>query len=82
MEDVRDQQFRDVTVILDGKNFIDCQFHECELQYSGGLVTFVETAVIRCHWSFGDAAHRTINMLQFFDLEVPVDPLHGRLPTS
>lgn len=79
MEDVRDQKLDNELVLLDGKNFIDCEFVNCELEYHGGPVTFLETAVIGCRWSFGSAAHRTINLLQFFDLEVPVDPIHCSL---
>ena len=80
MEDVRNQQYRNELVLLDDKNFIDCELLECVLEYHGGPVTFLETAVIRCKWSFGSAAHRTINLLQFFDLEIPVEPIHSTLP--
>ncbi len=73
MEEVRGQIFRDQTVVLDEKNFIDCEFHNCELQYHGGAVTFLETAILGCRWSFGGAAFRTLNLLQCFGLQIPPD---------
>ncbi|MGI4827581.1 MAG: hypothetical protein ACRYFU_05240, partial [Janthinobacterium lividum] len=79
MEDVRDRKFRNELVFLDDKNFIDCEFLGCQLEYHGGPVTFFESPVIRCHWSFGSAAHRTINLLQFFDLEIAADPIYSDL---
>ena len=45
---------------MDEKNFIDCDFHDCTLEYSGGPVTFLETAFMRCRWSFSGSAHRTL----------------------
>lgn len=71
METVRDRELYSERVVVDGKDFIDCQFHDCELVYNGGSVTFSETAIFRCHWSFGGAAHRTINLLECFCLQVP-----------
>ena len=65
MEEVRGQIFRDQTVVLDEKN--------CGLQYHGGAVTFLETAILGCRWSFGGAAFRTLNLLQCFGLQIPPD---------
>lgn len=79
MEMVKDKTFNSERVTLDDKDFIDCQFRNCELVYSGGLVSFLETAISGCRWSFGGPAHRTINLLQCFGLELPADPLSAAL---
>ena len=75
MQTVRGLELYSERFVLDDKNFIDCQFHDCELVYHGGPVTFLETAIFRCRWSFGGAAQRTIGLLQCFCLEVSMDTL-------
>ena len=71
LTEIRDLVFQQQTVSIDGKYYIGCVFKECDLQYHGGPVMFLETAVVGCRWHFGEAAHRTINLLQLFGLEVP-----------
>ncbi len=61
---MRDKRFSSERVILDDKDFMNCQLHKCELVYHGGPVTFLETAIVRCRWSFGGAAHCTLNLVQ------------------
>ena len=72
MEDVQDRELYSERVVMDEKNFSDCQFHDCELVYHGGPVTFSETVIMRRRWSFGGSAHRTLGLLQCFGLEFPV----------
>jgi hypothetical protein len=68
LTEIRNSTFQNELVVLDDKAFFHCSFEECELRYHGGPVTFQETAIIGCSWSFGGAAHRTINLLQLFGL--------------
>jgi hypothetical protein len=40
LEHVRDRQFKNGRVEIDGKRFTSCKFHGCTLVYSGGDVEF------------------------------------------
>jgi len=62
--EIKGKVFKNETIILDGKTFVGCTFHSCELVYQGSLVVgLVECSFHDVKWSFADAAARTINFL-------------------
>lgn len=65
MEKTVTQAFAHETIILDGMNFLDCEFRSCILVYRGGpLPTFDGSFIDQCEWRFEGAALRTIGLLQ------------------
>lgn len=53
--------FEKRAVHLDGEHFMDCEFRECDLIYSGGEVpAFSGSNFDDCRWLFADAAERTL----------------------
>lgn len=60
-----EETFRGETVELDGDDFVDCTFEDCDLVYRGGDVPRrVEGNTFRnCRWRFEDAAGRTVEFM-------------------
>jgi hypothetical protein len=53
------------TVALDGEEFVDCEFRDARLVYSGGeLPTFSGCKFDACEWRFEGAAARTLAHLK------------------
>ena len=56
MQKIHGITFKDNSVRLDGKHFIDCIFIDCTLEYSGGDMALERTAVHSCkHVLYGYA---------------------------
>lgn len=66
--------FTQQTIVLDGNEFHDCTFHECDLIYRGGSLEFKSKAV-RCNWVFEGAAQRTITLLRYLGYLPPTGVL-------
>lgn len=66
MADVRGRTFgRDEPVETDGTTFVDCIFEGSQLRYNGGPHPSFQACDFRqISWLFGDAALRTIQLLQ------------------
>jgi hypothetical protein len=61
----KDQAKRNESVILDGNEFIDCKFHNCELIYRGGELPKLERCEFtQCSWKLDGAAKQTILFLR------------------
>ncbi len=73
MERIYGTTFKAETVEMDGKSFLECEFTECVLRYCGGPLELISSGVFRCHWSFGGAALRTINVLECFELKTSAE---------
>ena len=43
MESLQHMTFRDETVILDDRHFLDCTLQNCTMEYSGGLIILERT---------------------------------------
>ena len=57
--------FNHETVLLDGDSFVDCEFRDCRLVFSGGEPpTFSGCRFDDCEWKFEDAAARTLAQLK------------------
>lgn len=56
MKLVQAKTFQNTSVRLDGKQFRDCIFEDCTLEYSGGDVAFERCSLLRCkHLLYGYA---------------------------
>ncbi len=56
--------FQGETILLDGREYEDCAFIECDLQYGGaGFVAFNKCRFDNCRWSFVDAASNTLHFM-------------------
>lgn len=61
---VCNQTFKNVTVDVDGTEFVDCHFENCTLAYSGGgHFLFSDSPIVGCSMVFVDAAERTLEAL-------------------
>ena len=57
--------FNHETVVLDGESFIDCQFQDCRLVYSGGQApSFKDCKFVKCEWKIDGAAAETMEHLK------------------
>jgi hypothetical protein len=68
MERITDTTITDETIVLDDKEFIDCQFVNCKLEYSGGLCVIKNVRQINCMYTFLGPAWHTITFLQSVNL--------------
>ena len=54
----------DSRVDIDGKEFLESRFENCEFVYSGGaLPTLGDCVFVNCRWSFVGPAGRTIQLM-------------------
>jgi len=59
------EAFRDITIRIDGRRFIDCTFERCKLEYAGGPPpVFENCTLIDTTWWFAESAGNTIGFLQ------------------
>ena len=66
MKEARNRTIRNETIVLDDVAFRDCEFIDCQLQYSGGRFALDGVKLSgSCHFTFLDAAMRTIRFLQW-----------------
>jgi hypothetical protein len=69
LEHVRDRQFKNERVEIDGKRFTSCTFTDCDLVYSGGDVEFGPGCVVNdCRPEFSGPARRTVLLLHALGL--------------
>ena len=55
------KRFAETTEVLDGNEFADCKFDNCQLLYRGGVIPKVEGCQFNnCQWRFEDSAERTL----------------------
>lgn len=60
-----DNRFENMTVRLDGCQFISCKFISCNLEYSGlGQVSLVQCEFDNVKWSFTGPAKNTLQFLR------------------
>lgn len=69
LEHVRDKNFKNETVEIDGKRFTSCTFYGCVLKYSGADVEFgIGCEVENCRPRFSGPARRTVLLLHALGL--------------
>jgi hypothetical protein len=65
MTRIEGQRFLNQTIVLDGKEYLDCEFANCKLIYSGGEVPKLHRcSFAQCQWQLDEAAKRTIQFLR------------------
>ncbi len=64
MQTVSAVTFRDETVCMDDRHFVDCHLLRCVLEYSGKELTIERTEIIGCRLKLNADAGRTMNLLQ------------------
>jgi hypothetical protein len=69
LEHVRDREFKNERVEIDGKRFTSCGFTGCDLVYSGGDVEFGPGCEVEnCRPQFVGPARRTVLLLKSLGL--------------
>ena len=57
--------FNHETVVMDGESFVDCEFRDCRLVYSGGQApAFKGCRFDNCDWRMEGAAASTLEHLK------------------
>ena len=61
----QDKKIENETVVLDGSEFVSCEFHGCRMVYRGGEHPRLQHChFTRCTWHLEDAAQRTVLFLK------------------
>jgi hypothetical protein len=68
MERISNQTITDTTIRLDDYEFIDCEFVNCNLEYSGGFFILNGVRKVNCRYVFLGPAHNTVAFLQAIGL--------------
>lgn len=71
METVRNRNFMNESVILDGNAFFNCNFHSCQLVFSGGKTQLKNCRASECALTFNGAAANTMDFLHALGLIKP-----------
>jgi hypothetical protein len=59
--EAKDQSFANASEVLDGNQYENCTFDNCQLLYRGGEIPRVVGCTFNnCQWRFEDAAERTL----------------------
>jgi hypothetical protein len=65
MERIQGKTFEGKTIKLDGKEFVSCKFHNCELVYSGtGSVGLKDSAITSCRFTLEGAAEENVRLVR------------------
>lgn len=58
------KSFRGGSITVDGRQFVNCQFADCQMVYEGGLPpALVGCSFTNCQWAFSSAAINTLGFL-------------------
>ena len=68
MRTIKDMTIETRKVVLDETEFIRCCIRHCEIHYSGGIHSLVDTKIEGCTWVLHDAAQRTASLINRFSL--------------
>jgi hypothetical protein len=63
VQTVENQSATGAVVTLDDKHYVNCQFTNCRLVYSGGDYVLTETKLENCQVTFTGPAQRTAGLL-------------------
>jgi len=73
MQVIENQNETGTTVVIDGKNFINCRYRECTLHYSGGDFAWTDTVFENCPVKLAGAAERTSALMAYLGIK-PMPP--------
>jgi len=68
MRTIKDMTIETRKVVLDETEFIRCNIRHCEIHFSGGEHSLVDTNIEGCTWVLHGAAQRTANLINEFSL--------------
>jgi hypothetical protein len=74
MEEVKGKVYRQETVRLDGKLFLNCSFDDCLLCYGGDRGEWEHTRFANCRVLLDGPANNTIQVLQGLGFKVVPPP--------
>lgn len=58
------ESFEHEEIRLDGNEYIDCEFHDCNLKFGGREEIILDSCVFdQCKWTFTEAAENTLGFL-------------------
>jgi len=61
----KEQKLVNDTVVLDGNEFVNCEFDNCKMVYRGGDMPRLQHChFVRCTWHLEDAAQRSVLFLR------------------
>lgn len=66
---VQDEKKSGGSVIIDNKHFVDCQYIDCTLYYSGEDFEITNSSFANCKVSLGGPAQRTATFLEKFQVK-------------
>jgi hypothetical protein len=75
MEAISEKAFRNETVRLDGKLFLNCSFEDCLLEYGGGRCEWEHTRFSNCRVVLDAQASNTIQVLKGLGFKVDLPDL-------
>jgi hypothetical protein len=81
MEEVKEKVYRQETVRLDGKLFVNCIFEDCMLCYSGERCEWEHTRFSNCRVLLDGGANNTIQVLQGLGFKI-MPPVSGDLEST
>jgi hypothetical protein len=70
VEEIKGKVYRQETVRLDGKLFMDCSFEDCLLCYGGERCEWENTRFSNCRVVLDGLANNTVQVLQGFGFTV------------
>ena len=68
MDNVVGKTFRDQTVVMDDKNYVQCTFQKCEIVYTGGDFSWVNSKFEDCKVTITGNAGKTLAFMQQFGI--------------
>ena len=81
MEEVKEKMYRQETVRLDGKLFVNCAFEDCLLCYSGEQCEWAHTRFSNCRVVLDGAANNPAQVLQGLGFKI-MPPVSGDLEST
>ena len=81
MEEVKEKVYRQETVRLDDKLFVNCKFEDCLLCYRGARCEWEHTRFSNCRGLLDGAANNTVQVLQGLGFKI-MPPVSGDLEST
>ena len=70
--------FRNDSILLDGKTFIDCQFFDCRISLTRGTFTLRGCEFVRCVFRFIGEAENVSKIVQSLNHQDDAEPAEAR----
>jgi hypothetical protein len=82
MKIVEKQITKGAAIALDDTNFVNCEFTECRLMYSGGDFALTDSKLINCQVTLMGPAQRTAALLASMGALKPGGPFQMGVPPA